>query len=138
MLGRTNGVVRDVPMFVVDNHSQDFELLIGRPFTESPNIYVVKTQEKQNFYDKDLFFQLLQVSEPVHKSSTITENDIDLAPGINKVLVRSELMNGTITSNLSEQERVGNTIIVPNKEIEFCNHIGVMTVLNNKVVQSLQ
>lgn len=46
-------VERDVPILVVNDAMQDMKLLIGRPFTESPNILVIKTNEKLSFQDEN-------------------------------------------------------------------------------------
>lgn len=46
-------VERDVPILVVDDVMQDMELLIGRTFTETPNLLVIKTNEKLEFQNEN-------------------------------------------------------------------------------------
>ena len=50
---KIDDVEREVPIVVVKDDQQEFDLLVGRPYTESPKTYVVKTSDSMKFFNEE-------------------------------------------------------------------------------------
>ncbi|CAH1382212.1 unnamed protein product, partial [Tenebrio molitor] len=97
-----DSVTRSVPVYAVKNHHQEVDLLIGRPFTESSNTYVIKSADTLTFYE-EAEFELL---------SSFHVEEI-----CNKLAIHAE-ENTTV---VPEQQHNSSALIVPSKPIEFHN-----------------
>jgi hypothetical protein len=134
-----DSVTRSVPVYAVKNHHQEVDLLIGRPFTESSNTYVIKSADTLTFYE-EAEFELLSsfhVEEICNKLAIHAEENTTVVPGINKIAVRTNLNQGIVVPNFSEQQHNSSALIVPSKPIEFHNCLGILTVYSISYANTL-
>ena len=95
---------RFVPLYVVADTYQTFDVLIGQPFTESPNTYVVKTTNTLHFCEENDMLMSYEMAEPISKFKLCTSQTAEVVPGINKIVVCANINNGTLITNYSEQD----------------------------------
>jgi hypothetical protein len=134
-----DSVTRSVPVYAVKNHHQEVDLLIGRPFTESSNTYVIQSADTLTFYE-EAEFELLSsfhVEEICNKLAIHAEENTTVVPGINKIAVRTNLNRGIVLPNFSEQQHNSSALIVPSKPIEFHNCLGILTVYSISYANTL-
>ncbi|KAI5643817.1 hypothetical protein NE865_04213 [Phthorimaea operculella] len=85
-----DGVEKVNKLYVVPDDLQEVDVLIGQPFTESPNLVIVKTSTELNMYEDEMAIQVTELCESFDKIRLYPQNDTKLTPGLNKVLVRPD------------------------------------------------
>ncbi|KAI5651408.1 hypothetical protein NE865_00652 [Phthorimaea operculella] len=101
-----DGVEKVNKLYVVPDDLQEVDVLIGQPFTESPNLVIVKTSTELNMYEDEMAIQVTELCESFDKIRLYPQNDTKLTPGLNKVLVRPDpVVDGIINIKLSEQRK---------------------------------
>ncbi|KAI5635813.1 hypothetical protein NE865_11511 [Phthorimaea operculella] len=101
-----DGVEKVNKLYVVPDDLQEVDVLIGQPFTESPNLVIVKTSTELNMYEDEMAIQVTELCESFDKIRLYPQNDTKLTPGLNKVLVRPDpVVDGIMNIKLSEQRK---------------------------------
>lgn len=101
-----DGVERNTEFYVVPDELQDFDILVGQPFTEAEDIVVVKTATQLLICDRDMNLELMELCDAMEKVKLYPQEDVILNPGVNKVIVRSDpIVCGLLELKHSEQRK---------------------------------
>lgn len=101
-----DGVELLTKFYIVPDEIQDFDVLVGQPYTESPNILVVKTATQLNVFNKEMALDLEELCNKLEKVRLYPQEDTMVKPGVNKVAVRTEpLAVGVMKVRHSEQRQ---------------------------------
>lgn len=101
-----DGVERQTNLYVVPDRIQDFDILVGQPFTEEPDIIVVKTSTQLKIYESEMESELIQLCADLEKIQLYPEGNVVLKPGLNKINVVSEpIVTGDVKLRHSEQRK---------------------------------
>lgn len=133
-----DGVQRHCEFYLVPDDAQEFEILVGQPFTEADNIVVVKTSSHLNIFDGELSPGLLDLCEDISKVMLFPNSECSLSPGLNKVAVRSEpFVEGALQLTLSEHRAPSLEKDIPAQVIDSSDGHALIKVINktNNVIQ---
>lgn len=123
-----DGVEKETELYVVPDKVQNFDVLVGQPFTEAPNIVVVKTSTHLNIYEEPL---LSELCERRSKVSLYPHCDVSLVPGLNKVPVQTEpRVNGVLKLNQSEHRKPMSEKEVLSHEVESEDGNTIIRLIN--------
>lgn len=133
-----DGIQSDSDFYVVPDHVQEVNILVGQPFTESKNIVVVKTSSQLNFYNSDILSSVSELCEDINKIKLYPCSDISLKPGLNKVIVRTEpVVNGFMKLRHSEHREPSFEKDILTEEVDSCDGQLIIKVVNktNKIFE---
>lgn len=133
-----DGVQRVCEFYLVPDDVQDFDILVGQPFTESENVVFLKTSSQLNIFDGVLSPDLLELCEDFKRVNLYPNSDCSLIPGINKVMVRSEpQVEGTLQLKSSEHRSPTLEKDIPGEVVDSVDGHALIKVVN-KTYNSIQ
>lgn len=133
-----DGVAIETEFFIVPDAVQDFDILVGQPYTESPHILFVKTSTRLNVYDEEILLDIAEIYENLDKVRLYPNEDTMLKPGLNKVVVITEpFTSGVMKVKHSEQREPRYEKEVLSEEVESQDGM-TMIKLINKTNESVQ
>lgn len=126
-----DGVEMESEFYIIPDEIQDFDILVGQPFTESPHILVVKTSTHLNVYDKEISIDIAELCEKLEKICLYPNEDTLLKPGLNKIVVRTEpVTSGVIKVKHSEQREPRYERDVLSEEVESQDGTTLIKLVN--------
>jgi hypothetical protein len=126
-----DGVEIETEFYIVPDEIQDFDILVGQPYTESPHILVVKTSTRLDVYDREISPDIADLCEHLDKIRLYPNEDIILKPGLNKVVVRSDpVASGIMKVRPNEQREPRCEKDVLGGEVESQDGTAVIKLIN--------
>ena len=126
-----DGVEKENQFYIVPDHVQEVDVLIGQTFTESPDLVVIKTPTELNIYENEMALQVTELCESLKKVCLYPETGVQLTPGINKVLVRLDpVVTNTLNIKHSEQRKPMNETDVLSDSVSPTDGHLIIKVIN--------
>lgn len=133
-----DGVKKQTEFYIVPDEVQEFDVLVGQPYTEASDIVVVKTSTQLNVFNKEMALDIAELCEKLEKVRLYPNTAVNLNPGLNKVTVRTEpIASGTLKVRQSEQRLPRGEKDILGEEIESEDGVAVIKLVNmtSEVIQ---
>lgn len=126
-----DGIDMTTNFYVVPDNVQEFDVLVGQPFTEAADVVVIKTASQLSFFKREMALELAELCEDTGKVQLHPQEDVTLEPGINKVFVwTTPAVNATLKVNQSEQRQPMYEKDVVCEEVESDNGSAILKIIN--------
>lgn len=102
-----------IKAYIVPDYAQDTSLIIGQPYTEFCNVYVVKTPTSLKIYNANYFPELPSNYKDIDRAKLCAYEDIQLQPGINKIILSCTDISGPVSITKTENLKPRSEYIIP-------------------------
>lgn len=126
-----DGIDMETKFYIVPDQLQDFDVLVGQPFTEAEDIVVLKTATQLSVFKKDMSMEIAELCEDLEKVCLYPQVNVMLDPGLNKIVTRTEpMVSGIMVVKHSEQREPMNEKDVLSEEVESKDGSVIIKLVN--------